>query len=106
VPIGVAGAIEFGARVVLDAIEHRKHAIVMNAELDGRSGTNLNLQKLGDGPLSAKVDLPPGTDIDAMGGYLTYGPCEVLQRPRRANSSRWAWPRGAASSGPWRRAES
>jgi predicted homoserine dehydrogenase-like protein len=36
--IEVTGAIEFGAHVVLKAIEHGKHVIVMNAELDGTVG--------------------------------------------------------------------
>jgi len=36
--IEVTGAVEFGASVVLKAIENRKHIIVMNAELDGTIG--------------------------------------------------------------------
>jgi predicted homoserine dehydrogenase-like protein len=36
--IEVTGAVEFGARVVLDAIEHGKHVVLMNAELDGTVG--------------------------------------------------------------------
>ena len=36
--IEVTGAIEFGARVVLQAIENGKHVILMNAELDGTIG--------------------------------------------------------------------
>jgi predicted homoserine dehydrogenase-like protein len=36
--IEVTGAIEFGARVALKAIEHGKHVILMNAELDGTIG--------------------------------------------------------------------
>ncbi len=34
----VTGAIEFGARVALDAIGHGKHFVTMNAELDGTVG--------------------------------------------------------------------
>jgi len=34
----VTGTIEFGAGVVLDAIEHGKHVVVMNPELDGTVG--------------------------------------------------------------------
>jgi predicted homoserine dehydrogenase-like protein len=34
----VTGAVEFGAGVALDAIEHRKHFVTMNAELDGTLG--------------------------------------------------------------------
>jgi predicted homoserine dehydrogenase-like protein len=36
--VEVTGAVEFGARVVLEAIEHGKHVVVMNAELDGTLG--------------------------------------------------------------------
>jgi Predicted homoserine dehydrogenase len=36
--VEVTGAVEFGAHVVLTAIEHRKHIIFMNAELDGTVG--------------------------------------------------------------------
>jgi predicted homoserine dehydrogenase-like protein len=36
--IEVTGTIEFGARVVLKAIEHGKHVILMNAELDATVG--------------------------------------------------------------------
>ncbi|MCB0164531.1 MAG: NAD(P)-dependent oxidoreductase [Anaerolineae bacterium] len=36
--IEVTGAVEFGAQVVLIAIEHGKHVIMMNAELDGTVG--------------------------------------------------------------------
>jgi predicted homoserine dehydrogenase-like protein len=36
--IEVTGAVEFGARVVLEAIGHGKHVVMMNAELDGTVG--------------------------------------------------------------------
>ncbi len=36
--VEVTGTVEFGAQVVLRAIEHGKHAILMNAELDGTIG--------------------------------------------------------------------
>ena len=39
----VTGAVGFAARVVLDAIAHGKHAIVMNAELDGTLGPLLKV---------------------------------------------------------------
>ena len=41
--IEVTGAIEFGAHVVMEAIAHRKHIIMMNAELDGTIGSILKL---------------------------------------------------------------
>jgi predicted homoserine dehydrogenase-like protein len=36
--VDVTGSVEFGARVVLDAFEHRKPVVLMNAELDGTIG--------------------------------------------------------------------
>ena len=36
--VEVTGSIEFGAQVVLRAIEHGKHTVLMNAELDGTLG--------------------------------------------------------------------
>jgi len=39
----VTGAVEFGARVTLDAFEHGKHVVTMNAELDGTVGPLLKL---------------------------------------------------------------
>lgn len=42
--IEVTGAVEFGAGVVLDALEHGKHAVVMNAELDGTVGPILKVR--------------------------------------------------------------
>jgi predicted homoserine dehydrogenase-like protein len=41
--IEVTGAIEFGAQVVMQAIAHRKHVILMNAELDATIGPILNV---------------------------------------------------------------
>jgi predicted homoserine dehydrogenase-like protein len=41
--IEVTGAIEFGAQVVIKAIAHRKHVILMNAELDGTVGPILKV---------------------------------------------------------------
>ena len=41
--VEVTGAIEFGAGVVLDAIEHGKHVILMNAEVDATVGPILKV---------------------------------------------------------------
>lgn len=41
--IEVTGTVEFAAHVVLKAIEHRKHVIMMNAELDGTVGPILRV---------------------------------------------------------------
>lgn len=40
----VTGSVEFGAEVVLDAIAHGKHVVVMNPELDGTVGPLLKLR--------------------------------------------------------------
>jgi predicted homoserine dehydrogenase-like protein len=40
----VTGAVEFGARVVLEAIAHGKHVVTMNAELQGTLGPLLKLR--------------------------------------------------------------
>jgi predicted homoserine dehydrogenase-like protein len=42
--VEVTGAVEFGAHVVVAAIEHGKHVITMNAELDATVGAVLNLR--------------------------------------------------------------
>ncbi|XGV98650.1 MAG: NAD(P)H-dependent oxidoreductase [Leptolyngbya sp. BL-A-14] len=41
--IEVTGTIEFGAEVVLEAIAHKKHVVLMNAELDGTIGPILKV---------------------------------------------------------------
>ncbi len=41
--VEVTGAIEFGAHVVLEAFAHKKHVILMNAELDGTIGPILKV---------------------------------------------------------------
>jgi predicted homoserine dehydrogenase-like protein len=41
--IEVTGAVEFGAAVVMEAVAHRKHVIMMNAELDGTIGPILKV---------------------------------------------------------------
>jgi predicted homoserine dehydrogenase-like protein len=41
--IEVTGAVEFGARVAMEAIKHGKHVITMNAELDGTVGPILKV---------------------------------------------------------------
>jgi predicted homoserine dehydrogenase-like protein len=40
--VDVTGSVEFGAHVVLDAFEHGKHVILMNAELDATIGPILH----------------------------------------------------------------
>jgi predicted homoserine dehydrogenase-like protein len=41
--VEVTGAVEFGAHIVMEAINHRKHVVMMNAELDGTIGSILKV---------------------------------------------------------------
>jgi len=41
--IEVTGAVEYGAHVVLEAIRHGKHVVLLNAELDGTAGAILKV---------------------------------------------------------------
>ena len=41
--VEVTGAVEYGAHATMDAIEHGKHVILMNAELDGTAGSILKV---------------------------------------------------------------
>ncbi|MEM9806318.1 MAG: Gfo/Idh/MocA family oxidoreductase [Cyanobacteria bacterium P01_D01_bin.56] len=41
--VEVTGTIEFGAQIVLQAINHKKHVVMMNAELDGTVGPMLKV---------------------------------------------------------------
>ena len=52
----VTGAVDFGARVVLDAIEHGKHILLMNAELDGTVGPLLKAKADAAGVMYGNVD--------------------------------------------------
>jgi predicted homoserine dehydrogenase-like protein len=52
----VTGAIDNGAKVVLDAIDHGKHTLLMNAELDGTVGPLLKAKADAAGVLYGNVD--------------------------------------------------
>jgi predicted homoserine dehydrogenase-like protein len=52
----VTGAIEFGVEVALTAIEHRKHLILMNAELDSTLGPILKVKADQAGVIITNVD--------------------------------------------------
>lgn len=41
--VEVTGAVEFSSRVVFEAIKHKKHVVIMNAELDGTIGPILKV---------------------------------------------------------------
>lgn len=52
----VTGAVEFGAHVVMRAIENKKHVILMNAELDGTVGPILKVYADKAGVVITNVD--------------------------------------------------
>jgi predicted homoserine dehydrogenase-like protein len=54
--IEVTGAVEFSAQVVFRAIQHRKHVIMMNAELDGTVGPILKVYADKAGVVLTNVD--------------------------------------------------
>jgi predicted homoserine dehydrogenase-like protein len=54
--IEVTGTVEFAARIVLRAIEHRKHVVMMNAELDGTVGPILKVYADREGVVITNAD--------------------------------------------------
>lgn len=54
--IEVTGTIEYAAGLVLDAIEHKKHVILMNAELDGTLGPILKVHAEKNGVVYTNCD--------------------------------------------------
>ncbi|HYW20107.1 MAG TPA: Gfo/Idh/MocA family oxidoreductase [Nodularia sp. (in: cyanobacteria)] len=63
--IEVTGAVEFGAHVVMDAIAHRKHVIMMNAELDATIGPILNVYAKKAGVILSACDGDqPGVEMN------------------------------------------
>jgi predicted homoserine dehydrogenase-like protein len=63
--VDVTGAVEFGARVALDAFRHGKHVILMNAELDATLGPILQVYARKHGVvLSACDGDQPGVEIN------------------------------------------
>jgi predicted homoserine dehydrogenase-like protein len=63
--IDVTGAVEFGARVVLEAFAHKKHVILMNAELDATVGPILQTYARKAGVILTACDGDqPGVEIN------------------------------------------
>ncbi|MGH8067553.1 MAG: NAD(P)H-dependent oxidoreductase [Candidatus Entotheonellia bacterium] len=54
--VEVTGTVEFAAHVVLAAIQHRKHVVLMNAELDGTLGPILKVYADQAGVIITNVD--------------------------------------------------
>ena len=75
----ITGAIEFGARVALSAIEHRKHLILMNAELDGTVGPILKVYADKAGVVYTNVDGDqPGVEMNLYRFVKSLGVKPVL----------------------------
>ncbi|MDB9319089.1 MULTISPECIES: NAD(P)H-dependent oxidoreductase [Cyanophyceae] len=63
--IEVTGAVEFGAHIVMEAIAHRKHVIMMNAELDATIGPILNVYAKQAGVILSACDGDqPGVEMN------------------------------------------
>ena len=63
--LDVTGAVEFGARVALEAFRHGKHVILMNAELDATIGPILQVYARRHGVLLSACDGDqPGVEIN------------------------------------------
>ena len=56
VVVDVTGSVEFGAQVALDAFEHGKHVIAMNAEVDATVGPILHVHAKRNGVLFSACD--------------------------------------------------
>jgi len=54
--VEATGAVEYGSRVVVHAIEHRKHVILMNAEVDATVGPILSLRAKAAGVILTGCD--------------------------------------------------
>ena len=54
--VDVTGSVEFGSQVVLEAIRHGKHMVLMNAELDATIGPILNVHAQHEGVTVSAVD--------------------------------------------------
>lgn len=75
----VTGEIEFGAQVVLKAIEHRKHVVLMNAELDATIGPILKVYADRAGVVYTNVDGDqPGVIMNLFRFVKTIGYRPVL----------------------------
>jgi len=65
VVLEVTGAVEFSSRVVFEAIQHKKHVVLMNAELDGTVGAILKVYADKAGVIITNVDGDqPGVEMN------------------------------------------
>lgn len=79
VVIEATGEVEFGAHVVLRAIEHRKHVVLMNAELDATVGPILKMRADQAGVVITNTDGDqPGVVMNLLRFVRTIGYKPVL----------------------------
>ncbi|MBD2665785.1 hypothetical protein B6N60_02291 [Richelia sinica FACHB-800] len=77
--IEVTGAVEFGAHVITDAIAHRKHVIMMNAELDSTIGPILKVYADKAGVILSACDGDqPGVEMNLYRFVKSIGLTPVL----------------------------
>ena len=95
----VTGAVEFGARVTLAAIEHGKHVVLMNAELDGTLGPLLKSARRAAGVVFTDADGDqPGVQVNLTASSrgigvtpLVCGNIKGLQDPYRTPTTQKAF---------------
>jgi predicted homoserine dehydrogenase-like protein len=77
--IEVTGAIEFSARIILKAFEHKKHVILMNAEVDGTIGPILKVYADRAGVILTNADGDqPGVEMNLYRFVKSIGVKPVL----------------------------
>jgi predicted homoserine dehydrogenase-like protein len=97
--VDVTGSVEFGARVVLDAFEHGKDVVLMNAEVDATIGPILQTYAERHGAIMSACDGDePGVQMDlyrwVKGLGLTprvMGNVKGLQDPYRNPTTQKGW---------------
>ncbi len=107
--VDVTGAVEFGARAVLEALRHGKHVVLMNAELDATLGPILQVHARAHGVvLSACDGDQPGVEINLYRfvkglGLIprVMGNIKGLQDPYRTPTTQKASRRSGARTRRW-----
>lgn len=79
VVIEVTGAVEFSSRVVFEAIQHKKHVVIMDAELDGTIGGILKVYADKQGVVLTNADGDqPGVEMNLYRFVKSIGVKPVL----------------------------
>lgn len=77
--VEVTGAVEFSARVVFEAIQHKKHVVIMDAELDGTVGAILKVHADKAGVVITNADGDqPGVEMNLFRFVKSIGVKPVL----------------------------